>query len=960
MLTALSLEAQSHALHAKLLTPRVPPDLVARPALLARLEKGLDRKLTLIAAPAGYGKTTLLAAWLRETTRPVAYLHLDEYDAVGVAFVSALVAALQTLAPDVGRSTLLLLRLRALPPIGVLARMLATEIATLPQASVLVLDDYHTLNSPDADQLLTALLRQLPPQLHLIVATRQEPALAIPRLRARAELSELRADDLRFDHETARAFLARALAADVPPELLAQLVEQTEGWAAGLRLAALAPRDLAAQSAGVDAQARRYVHDFLLDDVLAAQELSTQRFLLATSIFDRFCVPLCDTTLAGTPEAGSAQEHLTDLQRRNLFLVPLGHGGWYRYHALFREALHERLTATSSAGAIVALHQRASAWLADAGLVEEAVRQALAAADEAAAAAILERHVPAKLGREEWPQVERWLDLLPQALVHRRPALLLARAWVHYLRYQFRAIPPLLAAADALLAEPSGPDDAQAAEPLRGQVAALQSALLSVEDRQAESRDAAWRAWERLPPTHPYPRGVTAALLVLTSQALGEGAQTAARLAASLDDPAETNPYSNLRVRSAVCNRYLADGNLPALKEVAARASEDAMALGQELTLAWAHYFLGRVHYEWNELAEAQAHFEAVRALRHKCHFMVLWNAMHGLALTEQARGQTEAAAETLATLGEWVAQLQDKRMEAIEQAFTLRLALLRGDQAPATGLPPPEAPAPPAGALALEHPRTTRLRALLSQGTEVALRQAAAEGAALLARYEADRNWMQVVEVLGLQAQTHQALDASTLALDALERALRLAEPGGRVRVFVDLGAPMARLLARYAARRGESPYLTRLLAAYGTTPASSSLRPPGSDSPRLQPVEPLTRRELEILQHLQARRTNDEIAEALSVSVDTVKKHARNIYQKLKVEGRYHAVTQAISLGLLIPAPTVKPQRVASARPRVTVWPAPPSARRPDAARSSAGGQGTRKILRRGYRPRRAPRPN
>jgi LuxR family transcriptional regulator, maltose regulon positive regulatory protein len=918
MLMAPRLDATSHAFHAKLLPPRVPADLVARPALLACLGAGLDRKLTLIAAPAGYGKTTLLAAWLRESTHPAAFLALDEYDGDVAAFVRAVVAALQTLEPTFGRDTLLLLHLPVLPSVGSIAATLATELAALPQTSVLALDDYHTLNSPDADELMTALLRQLPPQLHLVVATRREPALAIPRLRARGELNELRADHLRFDHEATRSFLAQAVEADVPPELLGQLLEQTEGWPAGLRLAtlALARRDRVAPSAGLDATARRYVHGFLLDDVLAAQEPRAQRFLLATAILDRFCVPLCDAMLAGTSEAGAARELLTHLERRNLFLVPLGEDGWYRYHALFRDALHERLTATASAGTITALHQRASAWLVDAGLVEEAVRHALATGDEPTAAAIVERHVPAMLAREEWPRVEVWLGLLPRALVRRRPALLLARAWLHYLRYQLRAIPPLLAAAEALLANPTGSDDAEAAEALQGEVAALESALLMLLDRPAEARDAASRAWDRLPPTHAYQRGVTAALLILMSQALGEGAQAAARVQASLDDSAETDPYTNARVRNALCNYHLASGDLSALKEVAEQAREDATALRQELTLAWAHYLLGRVSYEWNELAEAEAHFAAVCALRHKCHFMLLRNAMQGLALTQQARGQPEAAAQTLATLGDWVARLQDRGQAAIERAFAVRLALLRGGLAPEpNSLPPSDLSGPREGVLAVEDPRTTRIRALLSHGTEVALRQATAEGAALLARYEAEHNWLLVVEVLGLQALAHQALGATTVALDALERALRLAEPAGRVRVFVDLGPPMGRLLALYAARRGTAPYLARLLAACGTTPAPGAPTPPSPKDSSLQLVEPLTRRELEVLQHLQLRRTNDEIARALYVSVDTVKKHTRNLYQKLQADGRRHAVAQAIVLGLLPPSPAVALDDSASA---------------------------------------------
>jgi LuxR family maltose regulon positive regulatory protein len=255
------------------------------------------------------------------------------------------------------------------------------------------------------------------------------------------------------------------------------------------------------------------------------------------------------------------------------------------------------------------------------------------------------------------------------------------------------------------------------------------------------------------------------------------------------------------------------------------------------------------------------------------------------------------------------VAQLRDGGQQAIEQAFAARLALQRGDAGPAASWLPSAAPTGPReGILAFNDPRATRIWGLLSQGTEAARRQAVAEAAALVAQYEAEHDELRVVEVLGLQALAHEALGATAAALDALEQALRQAEPGGRVRVFVDLGAPMARLLARYTARRGTSPYLARLLAACGSTPAPPAPPPPSRNgAPQL--IEPLTRREVEILQHLQARRTNDEIAQALFVSVDTVKKHTKNIYQKLQVDGRRHAVVQAIALGLLPPTLPLEP---------------------------------------------------
>jgi LuxR family transcriptional regulator, maltose regulon positive regulatory protein len=397
---------------------------------------------------------------------------------------------------------------------------------------------------------------------------------------------------------------------------------------------------------------------------------------------------------------------------------------------------------------------------------------------------------------------------------------------------------------------------------------------------------------------------------MLMSHGLGEGASAAARLKDGLAAATTTSATGEPRMRGAGGFLHLANGDLPRLKEVAERACADTAAVGQDLTNAWAHYFLGRVHYEWNELADAEAHFAAVCAVRHKCHFMLLRNAMHGLALSQQAQGRADAAVHTFAALRAWVAQLRDGDQLAIEQAFEARLALLGGDRALAERWVQASEPlAPIEGVLAVHDPRVTRVQVLLTRGTEAAARQAAAEAAALLAQYEAAHATLRVVELLALQALAHQALGATTVALDALERALRLAEPAGRVRVFVELGPAMGRLLALYAARRGMAPYLERLLAACGTTPAPGTPMPPSRKEVSLQLVEPLTRRELEVLQRLQTRRTNDEIARALYVSVDTVKKHTKNLYQKLQVDGRRHAVAQAIVLGLLPPSPAAEP---------------------------------------------------
>lgn len=544
-------DAEAPALRCKLLPPRVPPDLVARPQLLACLERGLAHKLTLIAAPAGYGKTTLLADWLARTAQPAACLTLDETDADPRAFLVACVAALQSLAPAVGQETLALLRRPARPAISYLAATLAAELTDLPRDTVLVLDDYHTLNSADVDELLAALLRHLPPRFHLVLATREDPALPLAQLRARAELAELRADDLRFDGEAARANLVKVGRPNLAPELVARVLERTEGWAAGLRLTALGlghAADADGWANALDEAERRFVYTFLLDEVFAREEPATQRFLLATAILDRLCAALCAAVL-GDASAASAQAMLDRLERRHQFIERLpSPGGWYRLHPQFRDALRARLQATWDAAAVAALHQRASAWLAEQGRVSDALRHAHEARAGTAAETPPERGAPTALAAAEWPQVAEWLRLLPRKLGDGRPAMLMARAWVHYQNDELGAIPPLLQTAAALLSQP---DHGAAAGSARGQwrePMALHGAALMEKEHQADGWDPAGPAADSFALVEPLTRREEEVLWLLAARRTNEEIAGILQVAPTTVKKHAMNIYQKLQV----------------------------------------------------------------------------------------------------------------------------------------------------------------------------------------------------------------------------------------------------------------------------------------------------------------------------------------------------------------------------------------------------------------------------
>src|SRR5438874_2467336 len=408
----------------KLYLPPLRPNVVSRPRLLERLNEGLHRKLTLIAAPAGFGKTTLVSEWVafieRARTR-TAWLSLDEGDNDPARFLAYLIAALQTIAATIGDGVLGVLQSPQPPPTEAILTALLNEITTLPDNFVLVLDDYHVIDAKPVDMALTYLVEHLPPQMHLVIATREDPQLPLARLRARSHLTELRAADLRFTASEAAAFLNQVMGLSLSAADIAALEDHTEGWIAGLQLAALSMQGHHDVAAFIRAFAgdHRYIVDYLVEEVLQRQPEPVRRFLLQTSILDRLSGPLCDA-VTGQRE-GNAR--LEALERGNFFVVPLDDTRhWYRYHHLFAEVLSAQLLAEQP-NQVATLHRRASAWYEQHGSTVDAIRHALAAFDFGRAADLVELAVPAMARSRQEATVLGWLKALPDELVRARPVL---------------------------------------------------------------------------------------------------------------------------------------------------------------------------------------------------------------------------------------------------------------------------------------------------------------------------------------------------------------------------------------------------------------------------------------------------------------------------------------------------------------------------------------------------------
>lgn len=891
-------------LRGKVQPPRPPPTVVVRPELFDRLQAGVDRPLTLISAPAGAGKTTLLTTWLAIQPRPAAWIGLDAADSDLTTFVRYVVAAVQTIAPSFGHAALGLLQLPRLPPAAHLAASLLDELAELPAPSIVAFDDYHVIQDPIVHELTDQLVSGLPPTVHVVLAGRADPPLPLARWRVRGQLAELRAGDLRFSAAEVQAFLEQSLGAAPPPGIAAAFVERTEGWIAGVQLGSItlkASPDPIAWAATFRTTTQRHVRDFLLDDVLAQQPAGVQAFLLRTAVLERFCAPLCDALWDEPRQGPSSQELLEHIERENLFVVGLDHEQqWYRYHHLFQEALRHRLRAQGDGQEVAELHRRASRWLESAGLIDEALQQALVASDLLAAARLVEAHASVALNREEWTRLERWLSLLPRDLLPTRPALLVIQALVQRVKGQWAALAASLRAAEALLDEEHA-DHGMPAPVVHGHVEALWSDYYFHAGEEERSLAHARCALESLPQEHYFVRGMATLCAAVMRYQLGDGPAAVAELRAEWAGATPASAVYTGRVLIGLMSNYRAAADLPHLEEVGEALLQLSRAHALPLSASWAHYALGLAAYQRNDLATAEEHFTAVVDAPDEGHFLAARDSLLALSLTYQAQGRASLARTTAERASQRLLDTGNEQQLPATRAVEARLACARGDVAAAAQwLRSWKDDDAAVVSWRIGVPRITRARVLVAQNTPESLQLASRELASLVRDCEARSDVAHLIEVLVLQAVAHAARDATAEALPILARAVLLGEPGGVVRPFLEPGAPVADLLRRLIARGPVSAHARHILGAFGSPVAAATVAPSVPSPPELV-AETLTWRESEVLNLLAARLSNKEIAQRLGISTETVKQHATNIYQKLQVSGRRAAVSRARSLGLL-----------------------------------------------------------
>ena len=902
----------------KLYIPPPQPRVVLRPHLIEHLNEGLQRKLTLISAPAGFGKTTLLGEWLAGHDRPAAWLSLDGGDNDPSRFLSYLVAALQTIAENIGEGVLGVLVSPQPPPAESVLTSLLNEIATIEVDFVLVLDDYHVIDTTPVDDALTFLIEHLPPRMHLVIATREDPHLPLARLRVRGQLTELRAADLRFAPEEAAEFLNQIMGLNLSAENIAALETRTEGWIAGLQLAALSMRGREDVPGFIRAFAgdNRYIVDYLVEEVLQRQPERMRSFLLQTSILDRLNGSLCDAVT--DQEEGSVL--LETLERGNLFVVPLDDKRhWFRYHHLFADVLFAHLRAEQP-DQVSTLHRRASEWYEHNGLPADAIRHALAAEDFERAADLVELAWPAmRRGRQE-AALLGWLKVLPDELFHVRPVLGVAYAHVLLASGEFEGVEDRLRYAERWLdttadmsERAEGPSaamivmDDEEFRRVPGTIAIARAALALARGDVPETVTLSRRALELAPQDDHLTRGGAAGFLGLaywTSGELEAAHRTYADGMAHLQRAGNISDAINGAIALAAIR--IAQGRLREAMHTYERGLQLAAEQGNPVMRGTADMYVGmsELERERNDLEAATQRLLRSKELGEHTGFpqnRYRWRV--AMARIKEAQGDLYGALALLDEAERLYMSDFSPNVRPIA-ALKTRVWVAQGRLGEALGWALERGlSAHDDLSYVREFEHVTLARVLLarykSDREERSIHEATGLLERLLKAAEEGGRMGSVSEILVLQALTHEAQGDGPSALVPLKRALTLAEPEGYVRVFVDEGRPMAQLLAEAAADGIMPDYAARLLAAFKAEEHKSEDEP--DVSPALPLIEPLSQRELEVLRLVAQGLSNREIGERLFLAVITVKGHNRNIFRKLQVRRRTEAVARARELGLL-----------------------------------------------------------
>ena len=895
----------------------IPPHrakIVLRPRLIERLNDGLSsgHKLTIISASAGFGKTTLVSEWIASCGRPIAWLSLDEGDNDPARFISYLVATLQTIEAGIGKDLLSALQSPQPTSTKSILTALINEITTIPDNFIFVLDDYHVIDSKPVDNALTFLLEHLPPQMHLVIATREDPHLPLARLRARGQLTELRAADLRFTPSEAAEFLNHAMGLSLSTENIAALETRTEGWIAGLQLAAISMQGHSDTASFIRSftGGHRFVLDYLIEEVLGQQSEGVRTFLLRTSLLDRLCGSLCDAVLLDSSVSG--QETLEYLEHANLFIVPLDNDRrWYRYHHLFADVLRMHLKAKQP-DQVSTLHRRASEWYEHNGSTDNAIRHALAAGDFERAARWIEM-IWSAMGRSYQSSTWLgWVKTLPDELVRLRPVLTVWYAYALVGSGETEAAEIRLKDAGRWLdttADTAGMvvDDEAEFHRLPGMIALLRAAQALARGDMPETVKHAQQALDLAPENDYLMLGGAASQLGLAAWASGD-LDAARQMTADGMANVRRAGYISAAIGGAIvlADIQIIQGRLHEAMTTYERGLQWATEPGSPVLPGAADMYVGMsaLYREHNDLEAATQHLLTSQALGELAEMPqnpYRWCA--AMARIREAQGDLDGALDLL----DQAERLYDGNFSPDVRPITTRKTrvwVAQGRLGEALGWACEQGLSVENELSYLhEFDHITLARVLLacyqSDRADGSISGVMGLLERLLKAAEEGGRMGSVIEILVLQAIAFHAQGDLSAALLPLQRALALAKPEGYVRLFLDEGSRMLQLLREASAREIMPDYTDKLLAAFEAEKQKSEDKPDLLSANPL--IDPLSQRELKILQLIAQGLSNREIGERLFLALDTIKGHNRKIFDKLQVQSRTEAIARARELGLL-----------------------------------------------------------
>ena len=888
----------AYYLHTKLYRPPLPEDYIPRPRLLAQLDNIANYQLAILAAPAGYGKSTLASAWAEQVHCPYAWLSLDDGDDDLVIFIGYLVSAIQAISPKFGQEITPFAQAPSRPSLTTIISYLLKDLDQLTSDFVLILDDFHLITNTDIHQFLDGLLQYPLPHFHLVLVSRHDPPLHITKLRAQSRLLEIRAINLRFSSTEVEAFVGKTLPASLDAKAIEKLTDRTEGWPVGLRLATIAIRRWGIddhQSPLLQVE-NSYIIEYLVSEVLAKQSTAVRSFLLKSAILDRFCMPLCAAIMdKESLDAGI----LNQLESQGLFIESLDkQREWFRYHQLFRDMLRHHLEEQTTAADIAVMHLRASRWLAGHGFMEDAIEHALTGGDLPLAASILASLSIDLVNNERWLLLESLLNKFPPEAINEDPNLLLILAWLMLAKMRLDQLGKIRKKLEGYVHTTSS-----MSEEARFLTCSVHTFAAIEHNWTSDLEKAIFQGRQALTVSRPewgLLHGYAWLHLSTASQQL-EGGQAGLTVLAEGDHLAQPG-LSQARKYIAIGFVDWFSGDLNKLLHTTQKGLDLLVKDPLFTSKSMLHTLAGSAAYQRHDFTTAEQHFRAVLSMKYGFQFHAYVLCAIGQALIYQAQNLVDEAWQISETAVDFCLEMEHPAILSFARAFQAELALRQGQLDKAVLWAAQVDPAALSKLMPyIYQPQMTIPQIWLAEGSPDSLRRAEIELHRLYEIVTPTHNIPCQIQVLAMQALLYQSQNKTLAAEEALVHALQLAQPGGFIRTFVDLGSQMAVLL-KHIYMQGHAPaYLQQILDAF---PVS---KPKQNNTPPMMLIESLTEREMEVLSLLAQRLSNKEISKMLVISTETVKRHTSNIYQKLEVKNRRQAVAKAYTLNLLVDMPGI-----------------------------------------------------